>query len=248
VRTASRSRYSDEKPMLTLNNLLRNPSSSFCVLAVSVSLCGCNASSTRAEAPIVEMGFNAAQPQQTVMPSLANPPNLTDVQSTLLRVFSDDVTLAGDSASTFLVGDFNADSSTDLAVLVKPNLAKLPDLNSQLANWSIQNPHHAFVPPRNQSVVHLPPPPAPEPVLNQEILLAVIHGVGASGWRDPGARQAFLLEYAVGTDMRVDTPSAALKRDVGALPASANVISESIAGMNGVVYWNGAGYAWHREQ
>jgi hypothetical protein len=234
--------------MLTLNNLLRKPFSCFCILAVCVSLYGCKSTSTTAEAPIVDMGFSAPQSEQPASPSVSNPANLTEVQSTLLRVFSDDVTLASDSPSTFLVGDFNADNSTDIAVLVKPNPAKLQDLNSQLANWSIQNPHHAFVPPRNQSVIHLPPPPAPDPVVNQQTLLAVIHGVGSSGWRDPGARQAFLLEHVVGADMRVETPSATLKHDVGTLPASANVISESIAGINGVVYWNGAGYAWHREQ
>jgi hypothetical protein len=185
------------------------------------------------------------EPAATVAP--ASPPALAEVQQALLRVFGEDVTLASDGSATSLAGDLNGDHSIDLAVLVKPNPRKLSDLNSEFANWSIQNPHHAFILPRHQHVIRPPLPPAPDAVRSGETLVAIIHGVGALGWRDPGSRQAFLLEHVAGSRMRVETAPAVLRRDIGTLPASANVLAESLAEENGVLYWNGAGYAWHRE-
>jgi hypothetical protein len=216
------------------------------LLALPLYLCACNSVSSRVEAPIVETGFGSTVAQRSA-PISAVPPTAVEVQQALQRVFADDVEVGNEPTTNFFAGDFNGDNSTDLAVIVKPNPAKLTDLNGQFANWSVEDPHHAFTPPRTRAVVHLPPAAARELVVSRDVLLAVIHGVGSSGWRDASARQAFLLEHAVGWKMRVDTPSAALKQDFGAMPPSANVIAENVGGVKGVLYWNGAGYAWHRE-
>jgi hypothetical protein len=175
------------------------------------------------------------------------PPNLADVRGAVERVFAGDMVLDPASRRPYLLGDFNADHSEDVAVLLKPVPDRLHAINDPLSNWIIQDPHRAFIPPKNKDVVIMPPAPKREVIQGGDTLLGVIHGVGPAGFRNPIAIQTFVLCHAAGTGLGVGTPSASLESDFGALPAGQNVITDTIGGESGVLYWTGAGYAWHKE-
>lgn len=177
-----------------------------------------------------------------------SPPTAKDVQEAVHRVFADAVLVLDQQNPRFLSADFNGDNSPDLIVEVKVPPAKLADINDELANWTIQNPVTAYVPPGNQKVVKLPPVPKPEQVRAGETLLAVIHGYGSAGWRDNLARQAYLLRNAAGSSRAVEQPSPSLLHDVGAFPSPRQVVAQDLRGQRGVLYWTGATYAWHPER
>jgi hypothetical protein len=84
------------------------------------------------------------------------------------------------------VADFNGDGSEDVAVVASPRSALLSTVNAPLANWTIQDP---LGPPG----VGAGAKPARPTLRLGDTLLAVVHGAGAGGWRDPEARQAYLL-------------------------------------------------------
>lgn len=174
-------------------------------------------------------------------------PKEQEVRDAVQRVFAEDVRLVGGHGG-FVAGDFNGDDAQDLAVEVVPSQAKLAELNDCLANWIIQDPRHAYVPPKARSVVVPPTIPKPQKIQAGERLLVVIHGYGPRGWRDPMARQAYLLRGAAGTSMRVTEPSDLLMHDFGALPSRRDVIAEKLGQAAGVIYWTGATYAWHAER
>src|SRR5437660_4155205 len=125
------------------------------------------------------------------------PASPEDVQRAVAPGFGDAVAVDG-KVPIFVIGDSNGDRSQDLMVVVRPVGTRLPDINDELANWIIQNSRLAYVPPRSKSVIIFPPTPKPQKVQAGEPLLAVIHGFGAAGWRNPIARQALLLGQAAG--------------------------------------------------
>ena len=220
-----------------------------CVLLLISGLVACGPASTRvSERPIPSAALSAPV-VASAKPVLAplDPPTAHDVQAAVHRVFADDVVLLDREAPRFSTGDFNGDGSQDLMVAVKPSPRKLAEINNQLANWTIQNPLTAYVPPRHQKVVTMPPVPKPEQVRAGETLLAVIHGYGNAGWRDPLARQAYLLRAAAGSSPTVQQPSPSLLHDFGVFPSPRQVLAEDLGGRRGVLYWTGAGYAWHTE-
>ncbi|HZU41451.1 MAG TPA: hypothetical protein VE994_02175 [Terriglobales bacterium] len=193
------------------------------------------------EAPITVAKASMPPRQEEVVKPLP-PPTLGDVREALQRVFGD--TLSTADVGEFLVGDFNGDQSEDVAVVVHPNAATLDELNSQVANWTIEDPGHAFLPPEGKSVVHLPPKPAPEQVRKGETLLAIIHGFGPQGWRNSQARQAYLLRNSAGMRTVVSDLPPQLMRRAGVMPGERKVISERVRGHNGIIFWTGATYAW----
>lgn len=213
-----------------------------CLPLLLLSSCSSgNKPERRGEAPITVA--NASMPPrqpETVQP--LPPPTVDDVRDALRRVFGDTVTATG--ASEFVVGDFNGDQSEDVAVVVRPNPAKLEEVNSQLANWILEDPEHAYLPPEDKSVVHLPPKPAPENVRKGEILLAIIHGFGPQGWRNSQARQAYLLKNSAGLHAVVSDLPPKLMTRAGVIPGERKVISERVRGRNGFIFWTGATYAW----
>src|SRR6185503_12363075 len=95
-----------------------------------------------------------------------------------------------DYKSSFLTGDFNGDSSQDLAVVLQPVPDRIAEMNVHPL-WLLRDPRV----PHN--------PRAPLHVEKDDVLLAVIHGYGANDWRDSQATQTFLLKHVVGTDLRV---------------------------------------------
>jgi len=213
-----------------------------CLVLLLLSSCSSGNKPERSvEAPITVA--NASMPprlQETVQP--LPPPTVDDVRDALHRVFGD--TLSTTSVNEFVVGDFNGDQSEDVAVIVRPNPAKIEEVNSQLANWILEDPGHAFLPPEGKSVVHLPPKPAPEQVRKGETLLAIIHGFGVHGWRNPQARQAYLLKNSAGLHVVVSDLPAKLMTRAGVIPGERKVISERVRGRNGFIFWTGATYAW----
>jgi hypothetical protein len=209
-----------------------------------LALSGCtsgNKPERTVEAPIA-VANPSLPPRQQETPDPLPPPTLSDVRDALQRVFGD--TVSARNSGEFVVGDFNGDQSEDIAIVVRPNTTKLNELNSQLANWTIEDPGHAFLPPAGKSVVNLPPKPAPEQVRRGEALLAVIHGFGSQGWRNPQARQAYLLRNSAGTHASVSDLPAQLMTRAGVMPGERKVISERIRGRSGIIFWTGATYAW----
>jgi hypothetical protein len=148
----------------------------------------------------------------------------------------------------FITGDFNGDGSQDIAVVVKPAPGGIERINSPVANWLVKDvdPQAAAEAMKRR-----------EPVRAQaaERLLAVIHGYGDSGWRNPEARQTFLLKSAVMKSGTGEPPGAAWTMGTrpltGLMPIPAarkvpgDVILLSRDGARGFIFWTGATYLRH---
>ena len=117
-------------------------------------------------------------PQSTpVRIDIAQAPKLVEVQDAVKRVFKDAAVIDTTYNPNFLAGDFNGDSSQDIAVIIKPS--KVDELNQDLPPWLLREP-------RSNK-----PPAARLQIDKDEVLLAVIHGYGPNDWRDPQATQTF---------------------------------------------------------
>ena len=168
------------------------------------------------------------------------PPTADDVRKVVARLFVGAVSTDAKGEPKFTVGDFNGDGSEDIAVLVHPNPAKLQEINNPQADWIIWNPAKVPLPKPHQRVLKMTSDLKDEHVRRSDLLLAVIHGQGAEGWRNPQAYQAFLLRNLMGK-----TPVA--ERFGGGLPFQAkpeDVLPETVKGIPGYVYWLGTVYAW----
>lgn len=163
-------------------------------------------------------------------------PSLSEVQPALARVFGPTLRLDGATRPAFLAGDFNGDGVADLAAAVRPNGEDaLLELNDEPAEWGRQD---AVAPPvTGRETVRL---------AAGDLLLAVIHGAEPSGWRNPVARQCYLVKNAVGAAMH--------RRPLAALPAAlrtrvirlhaGDVIVADRPGGPGWIVWDGARYIW----
>ena len=137
----------------------------------------------------------------------------------------------------YIVGDFNGDSSEDLAIWVKPVPEHIAELNNELANWTLMDPHKTFVPDAKLRIVQLPTTtPRLEKVQASELLLAVIHGVYDKGWRDPKARQSYVLTQITGRTLST--------RHVDRLPGTLHAAEVIFPERRGFLYWAGGSYAW----
>jgi hypothetical protein len=172
-------------------------------------------------------------------PSPTAAPALSEVQPTLDRVF--DRTMIVDPATprAFVAGDFNGDDVTDLAVAVRPRSPDaLPSLNAELTTWSVQDAGA----PTTLTLSR----PEPVKVAAGDLLLAVVHGIDPGGWRNPEARQCYLVKNAVGSGMR--------RRPLAGVPAAirmranrthaGDVIVGRRGGEPGLIFWTGAAYVW----
>jgi hypothetical protein len=83
-------------------------------------------------------------------------------------------------------------------------------------------------------------------VRQEDVLLAVLHGHGATGWRNPEARQSYLVRNAVGDRLepRSMEQAADALAGTGVARLRGDVIVEAIGGRPGFLYWTGAKYAW----
>src|SRR5262249_43962868 len=144
------------------------------------------------------------------------------------------------SAHRAVVGDFNGDRAPDLAVPVRALAEKVAVLNDELVNWILVDPA-APLPTGREN----PPRPTVQP---GELLPAVIPGVGPAGWRNPDARQAYLLKAAFEGQLDVQ-PRATLypKKDK---EKAARLRGDLIykAGSETFLFWTGARYSWHQKK
>ena len=199
----------------------------------TVLVTGCSGSKPAAveQAPVAYQ----ASPQSTP-PKIAPPaaPKLSEVEEAVNRVFKGAVVIHPDYKSNFLTGDFNGDTSQDLAVVLKPVPDKIAEMNEQPL-WLLRDPRTPYN------------PRAPLHVEKNDVLLAVIHGYGANDWRDPQATQTFLLKNVVGSDMRVQNGKEFVKNSSGRkLPRpQGDLIGETLKGSEGYLYYNAATYSWY---
>ena len=197
-------------------------------------------------------GTAATPPALTVSPPQPDPAmqlKLSEVRDAVTRMFGKNVAVDASRQPCFVVGDFNGDRREDLAVVVLPAADRLAEINSETANWTIQDPFKIqMVDPTNLQR-RRPARPVPTYVEKSDLLLAMIHGYGADGWRSREATQAFLLKRAVGTDLRTLSRQELLKltkRDDRLPVLVFDVVSEVIDKQSGFLLWTGAKYAWYR--
>jgi hypothetical protein len=208
-----------------------------------IAIEGCNSNAgLRVEKP-VQVATPTPPAQATPVVKLP-PPTETEVQAAFHRVFGDDLTAVVAGRQAFIVGDFNGDQSEDIAIVARPAPGKLADINSDLANWIIQDADKAFIPPPGKTVV-VPPKQAPPKVSNGEEVLAIIHGYGPQGWRTPEARQAYLIKHAAAT--LEGTASSASEKYIRGLKLNldTDIIRQQRHNRKGYLFWTGSVYAWH---
>jgi hypothetical protein len=197
------------------------------------------------------------QPAQTLAQTNASPdlnkpagssaPALSEVQEAVKRVCVSDLAIDMNQREPFIVGDFNGDGSEDLAAIVRPARGALPKVNSDYANWIIEDPRKVILPDPNKAVQRLPKPPPPVFVQANDILLLVLHGYQQAGWRHHYARQAFLLRNAVGENVRTQSVNEVVRIGGNKNPVqqrSGDVIGEKLTGHDGFLYWTNGRYAW----
>ena len=181
-------------------------------------------------------------------PTKPIPPTTGEVIQALRRIYGDTISVNRASSSVCVTGDFNADGSEDLAVAVRPVPRNVAELNNDLANWILEDPLLVQLPDPAKGVQPFPPKPKPVKATPGDLLLAVIHGYGPGGWRDPRAQQSYLLRNAAGQAMHCaasltfrKTP--ALKQK---LYLAGDVIVETLAQKQGFLFWTGSKYAWQK--
>jgi len=206
-----------------------------CLTLLSISF-GCSSEKPKVEAPPVQVAQQneAAQPQ---VDSNIPPPDLNAVQDAVTRVFKDKARIDMSRKPYFVAGDFNGDGSQDIAVVLQPTPEKLADLNEEFPNWILKNP---FAPGAESRVPRLR-------VAAHDSLLAVIHGYGTKGWRDPEATQTFLLKNAIGSGMNARDAKDVRKANSGTKTPhlSGDVISQVVNGSQGYLYFADATYSWY---
>jgi hypothetical protein len=201
------------------------------ILAFSFTGCSTADKPKTETAPLLVAQSEQAEPAVELPP-----PELTEVKEAVKRVFKDSVEIDSHRKPIFIEGDFNGDGSRDLAVVIRPALDKLANLNEEFPNWILKDPFSDDEPriPRLR-------------VAADDTLLAVIHGYGSSGWRDSQATQTFLLKNAVGSGMKAHQA----KKLTGANEANktpylrGDVIGQVVDGTSGYLYFAGATYSWY---
>ena len=175
------------------------------------------------------------------------PPAFAEVEEAISRVYGRSVSLYAAVRPRYLTGDLNRDGSEDLAVVVRPASGMIHALNQETANWIVGDPHSVRFPVRGRKRGQDPPKPKRVEIQSGNVLLAVIHGYGRSGWRNPEARQSYLLKNAVGSEMKI-RPVRVPARTAGPVDSkkvsNGDVILDTFAGKPGFLYYTGSRYAW----
>jgi hypothetical protein len=193
--------------------------------------------------PVVEQAF--APPETLVSsptpaPSIP-PPTPAEAQEKLDQVFRRSLLLDKDTKPSLLSGDFNLDSSMDLAVAVKPRPEALAALNGEFPAWITVDVTIQL----HELKAGATPPPIH--IAADQPLLAIVHGHEAAGWRNPDALQGYLLVNARGSALRPVPLERAMKAAGG--PSEnlkfGDVLAGSRRGRAGYLLWNFGQYAWH---
>jgi len=216
--------------------------------AALAALQGCNGKSATGGQP-VEKPIPVASPQPSAA-AVATPvvklppPTRAEVEAAFQRVFGAALTANFADKQSFIVGDFNGDESEDLAIIVRPAAGQLDDINSELSNWIIQDADKAFIVPPGKTV-SIPPRQERPRISAGEEVLAIIHGYGPQGWRNPEARQAYLVKHAAATFL--GTAPSLTQKAIRAmkLPYETDIIKQVRNNKKGFLFWTGGVYAWH---
>lgn len=121
----------------------------------------------------------------------STPPQPAEIEEVVKRIFGGSA-IAG-PAPQLITGDFNGDGYEDIAFTLRASKEIVQENASGLANWITEDPAHVNLPALGKSVQPLPPATPPVRLHAGESLTAVVHGIGPRGWRDPQARQTFVL-------------------------------------------------------
>ena len=183
-----------------------------------------------------ELAITAATTQPQPVANNLPPPELKTVEEAVRRVFKDAALIDTTHQPAFVAGDFNGDLSTDIVVVIKPAPDKISEMNEEFPSWILRDP---FGNAESKS-------PRLRIGVNDE-LLAVIHGFGPNGWRDPGATQTFLLKNAAGLGMQTHTERefAAANQGKRVPQLRGDLLGEVIGGKAGYLYFAGATYSWY---
>ena len=205
------------------------------IISVGLPLAGCSQNTKpRTEAPpSAPAPVEAGQaPQLAKLPA----PQTTEVDEAIKRVFAGSAIRSTGQEPSFMVGDFNGDSSQDLAVVLMPVPEKIPELNQQFPTWILRDLSHDQQSngPRLRVAVN-------------DVLLAVIHGYGTGGWRERDATQTYLLKHAVGSGMatRPLKDLRAANKDKKLPQLRGDVITQVAGGQAGFLYFGNATYSWY---
>lgn len=209
-------------------------------LAASLLISGCATPEKQKvkpqEAPPNQSALLGQPQPSSLPPSSQPPPQISDVEEAVKRVFKEGAVIDDSRRSNFAVGDFNGDQSPDLAVVLKPVAAKLSDLNDVAPPWILRDLFRPQVPGA-----------LPLRITADETLLAVIHGFGPQGWRDSQATQTFLFKNAVGPEIETHQKAEFINANRGKKVPQlrGDLIAEVLKGAPGYLYYNDAGYSWY---
>jgi hypothetical protein len=191
----------------------------------------------------------ALPPTPAPGPPELRPPQPTEAQEAIRRVYGQTVFVESSLPKYFIAGDFNGDNSIDLGVVVRPTPGQIANLNHELANWIRCDPQKVKPPvpqPHGRLLLQMVEPTV---IDEHDLLLAVVHGYGPQGWRNPQARQSYLLKNAVGAGIKSTPFNEAIKM-VGKYKnpprLRGDVVSQTLDNKQGLLYYTGAKYAWHR--
>lgn len=204
------------------------------LISLALIASGITACSTRPKQVVEAPPSYQPTPQTTaVRMGVPQAPKLVEVRDAVKRVFKDAAVVDSSHNPSFLAGDFNGDTSQDIAVIVKPT--KLDDMNQDLPPWLVREP-------RSNK-----PPVMRLRIDKDEVLLAVIHGYGTNDWRDPQATQTFLLKNVVGSGLHVESGKQFAETNSGKrLPRpQGDLIAETVQGTPGYLYYATATYSWY---
>jgi hypothetical protein len=217
-----------------------------CVCAIIALLQGCakkDSVKPQAEKAIAATVVNGGQPQPGVKEKLP-PPTMKEVEEAAHRVLGDDIVISSKLKPVYIVGDFNGDDVEDLAIAVEPVKSRLSDINGEFANWIIQDADKFFLPDPHAHVVKMPEVQEPK-VQAGETLLLVVHGYGPTGWRNPAARQTYLVKHAAANFLGTGRSFREKYIREMKLTIETDVIKENRDSKQGFLFWTGSNYAWH---
>ena len=115
------------------------------ILAGLVMIPSCKRQNQKVEKPVEVKAQTPLGVQPVIQPVYAKLPAPTpnEIKEALDRVFQG-AGIADDKENPrYIVGDFNGDSSEDLAIWVKPLPERLAELNDEFANWTLVDPQDA---------------------------------------------------------------------------------------------------------
>lgn len=202
------------------------------LLLLSFAISGCSR-----HVPANEQAADSRPVEQTALKTAPPPaPAAAEVNEAVTRVFKDAAIVDSANAPNFFAGDFNGDNSTDIAVILKPVAGRLAEMNQQFPPWILRDPF-----------VRQAPGTSPLRIAKDDLLLAVIHGYGPKGWRDPEATQTYLLKNSVGRDVKAQTKTEVANANKGnSTPRLAgDLIAETLQGKSGYLYFDGSQYSWY---